>query len=177
MSISAKNMKKGKRPSNSKSPKGSKPVKAEAPVKKPDIAIAATEKSRKAVIDSIQARLEGKTPPTSPKAAKTNAGGAKAPKVVAASTAGPKAKRSRLSAIDAAAQLLAKAGKPMRAQDLVEAMATSGLWKSPGGKTPAATLSAAIGREIKTLGTKARFKKADRGLFASIPANNSSKGA
>jgi hypothetical protein len=39
-------------------------------------------------------------------------------------------------------------------------------WKT-GGKTPAATISAAILREITAKGNAARFKKTDRGLFAS----------
>ncbi len=164
--------KKSKSAPQSKPAKSAKPAKAEATVKKPDVAIAATEKSRKAVIDSIQARLDGKTsPPKATPVAKVAGGakrGNKAPKNEIAPKGGPKAKRSRLSALDAAAQVIAKAGKPMRVQDLVDAMATSGLWKSPGGKTPAATLSAAIGREIKTLGSKARFKKAERGLFTTV---------
>ena len=50
----------------------------------------------------------------------------------------------KLSALDAAAQLLAKSSEPMNCQSLIEAMATKGLWKSPGGKTPHATLYAAI---------------------------------
>ena len=37
---------------------------------------------------------------------------------------------------------------------------------SPGGKTPHATLYAAMLREIANKGAKARFKKVDRGLFA-----------
>jgi len=38
-------------------------------------------------------------------------------------------------------------------------------WKT-NGKTPHATLYSAIIREIATKGSEARFKKADRGLFA-----------
>ena len=49
-------------------------------------------------------------------------------------------KPKRLSALDAAAEVLAQAGKPMRAQELIAAMAERGLWTSPGGKTPHATL-------------------------------------
>ena len=48
---------------------------------------------------------------------------------------------------------------------LIEAMAERGLWSSPNGKTPAATLYAAILREISTKGVAARFRKVDRGLF------------
>ena len=79
--------------------------------------------------------------------------------------AGGKQKPKRVSALDAAAQVLAKAEKPMRAQELIATMAEQGLWTSPVGKTPHATLYAAILREIAAKGDAARFKKVDRGLF------------
>ncbi|MFG0252395.1 MAG: HTH domain-containing protein [Phycisphaerales bacterium JB038] len=72
----------------------------------------------------------------------------------------------RLSALDAAAQVLAKARKPMRAKELIEQMAKQGLWTSPGGKTPEATLYSAMSREITKKGSGSRFKKADRGMFS-----------
>jgi hypothetical protein len=75
------------------------------------------------------------------------------------------AKPKRISALDAAAQVLEKAGKPMRSQEMIVAMAEQGLWESPAGKTPHATLYAAILREIGTKADKARFKKVDRGQF------------
>ncbi len=78
----------------------------------------------------------------------------------------PHTKPKRVSAIDAAAQVLKKAGKPMRAQEMITAMAAQGLWKSPGGKTPHATLYSAIIREIAAKGKAARFKKVERGQFA-----------
>jgi hypothetical protein len=93
---------------------------------------------------------------------------------VAPATTGKKAKApkppkepkvKKVSAIDAAAQVLAAAGKPMGAKDLIAEMAAKGLWTSPGGKTPEATLYAAIIREISAKGTEARFKKVDRGMF------------
>lgn len=71
----------------------------------------------------------------------------------------------KVSALDAAAKVLAKADKPMRSQELIAAMEEGGLWKSPGGKTPHATLYAAILREISAKGKDARFTKCDRGLF------------
>ena len=74
-------------------------------------------------------------------------------------------KSKRVSALDAAAQVLGKAEQPMRAQELIAAMAEQGLWKSPAGKTPHATLYAAILREIGKKGDAARFQKVDRGLF------------
>ena len=71
----------------------------------------------------------------------------------------------RLSALDAAAQVLKDAGKPMSSKDLIAEMSAQGLWSSPGGKTPEDTLYAAMTREISTKGAAARFKKVDRGLF------------
>jgi hypothetical protein len=71
----------------------------------------------------------------------------------------------RLSALDAAHQVLAKSDEPLGVPVLIERMAKEGLWTSPGGKTPGATLNAAIIREIATKGEDARFKKIDRGLF------------
>src|SRR5262245_56904065 len=72
----------------------------------------------------------------------------------------------KLSAIDAAAKVLADAGEPMGSKQMIEAMATKGLWTSPGGKTPHATLYSAILREIATKGNEARFVKTERGKFA-----------
>ncbi len=53
----------------------------------------------------------------------------------------------------------------MGCKDVVEQAIEKGLW-SPGGKTPHATLYAAIIREIAKKGKDARFKKVDRGRFA-----------
>ncbi len=75
-------------------------------------------------------------------------------------------KPKRVSALDAAAQVLAQAEKPMRAQELIAAMAEQGLWSSPAGKTPHATLYAAMMRESRDKGTASRFRKVDRGQFA-----------
>lgn len=74
-------------------------------------------------------------------------------------------KPKRVSALDAAAEVLAKAGKPMRAQELIAAIADQGLWTSPGGKTPHATLYAAMMREERDKGGESRFRKVDRGQF------------
>jgi hypothetical protein len=96
--------------------------------------------------------------------AKTVAADAKAAtKKAKAKKSEPKPKR--VSALDAAAQVLAKAGKPMRAQELIATMGEQGLWKSPGGKTPHATLYAAMMREERDKGGVSRFRKVDRGMF------------
>ena len=71
-----------------------------------------------------------------------------------------------LSAIDAAAKVLAASKEAMSAKELIEAMESKGLWKSPGGKTPHATLYSAILREIATKGKESRFVKSERGKFA-----------
>jgi hypothetical protein len=78
----------------------------------------------------------------------------------------PKAdKPKRVSALDASAQVLGSSKLPMNCQELITMMAEKGLWSSPNGKTPHATLYAAICREIKVKGAESRFKKAKRGKF------------
>jgi len=87
---------------------------------------------------------------------------AKATKASAPKAAPPK----KLSALDAAAKVLVETGEAMNCQEMIEAMAKKGLWTSPGGKTPHATLYSAILREITTKAKEARFKKTERGKFA-----------
>ena len=108
------------------------------------------KKTRKKSTKSKKAKPAGKAATRKPKSKKP--GGERKPK--------------RVSALDAAAQVLAKAEKPMRAQELIAAMAEQGLWSSPAGKTPHATLYAAMMREGHDKGTASRFRKVDRGLFA-----------
>jgi len=91
-----------------------------------------------------------------------------APKSEPKPGAKPEPKKARkMGALDAAAIVLADAGKPMRSKELIAEMAKRGLWTSPGGKTPEATLYAAILREIGAKGTAARFTRAGKGEFAS----------
>lgn len=98
------------------------------------------------------------------KAAKTPKA-AKAAATHKATKAATPADGKPLSGLDAAAKVLADAGAPMRARELVNAMIERGLWKS-GGKTPWATIYAAMAREITAKGKASRFRKTDRGLFA-----------
>ena len=70
------------------------------------------------------------------------------------------------SQLSAAVTVLQRTKQPMNVKDLVAYMTEKKLWVSPAGKTPAATLSAALQKEIKTKGKESRFVKADRGLFA-----------
>ena len=95
----------------------------------------------------------------SKKATKKAAKSKKAPK------AAKPAKEKKLSALDAAAKVLAEAKEPMTAPAMIEAMAAKGYWSSPKGQTPAATLYAAIIREIGKKGNDSRFTKTGRGTF------------
>ena len=91
---------------------------------------------------------------------------AKATKVPKAQAARPAdSGNPHLSALDAAAKVLAESGEPMTTQAMIEAMAAKGYWSSPGGATPAATLYSAILRELSTKGEQARFVKTERGKF------------
>jgi hypothetical protein len=78
-------------------------------------------------------------------------------------------KRDGMSGLDAAAKVLALAGKPMNTKQMVDKMLADGLWKT-GGKTPAATIYAAILREVRAKGKDARFRKTDRGQFEATAA-------
>ena len=69
----------------------------------------------------------------------------------------------RTGVLDAAVQILA-GGQEMNCSEIVEAALARKLWTTKG-KTPAATLNAAIHREIKTKGKDARFVKASPGKF------------
>ena len=73
-------------------------------------------------------------------------------------------KGKRPSGLDSAVVVLAEAHKPMNTTDIVARMVETGLWKTKG-KTPAATIYAAIIREIAAKGAESRFRKADRGTF------------
>jgi hypothetical protein len=98
--------------------------------------------------------------------ATTPAKTAKGKATPAKATKPTKGDAKKLSQIEAAFAVLAKAGEPMNCKAMVEAMTTQGLWTSPGGATPDATLYSSILREINTKGKDARFKKVDRGQFA-----------
>lgn len=119
---------------------------------------------------------EGKAPKTKPAKAKAPKKAKAAPaskatkgrQKAAGGKADAKAKKDErgMSQLDAAAVVLKGAKEPMSAKALVEAMGKRGLWTSPGGKTPDATLSAAIQREINVKGKESRFKKPAPGRFS-----------
>jgi hypothetical protein len=110
------------------------------------------------------------------KAKKTNAKTTKttATKKPAKAKAESTAKK-KLSALDAAAQVLTENGGSMNTKEMIEAMADKKLWQSPNGKTPAATLYAALLREINTKGTASRFQKTEPGRFAATGTTGKAK--
>jgi hypothetical protein len=112
---------------------------------------APAKKSTKAAKAAPAKKAEGTKPKAAKPAAKKKASGE------------PKEKKT--SALDAAARVLAESKEPLNTKQMIEAMATKGYWTSPGGKTPHATLYAAILRELNVKGKDARFKKTDRGHF------------
>lgn len=90
-----------------------------------------------------------------------------APNAVTAATkkpAKPKPRKGKQpSGLDLAAKVLARAGEPLAAKTIAERVIAAG-WQT-SGKTPHATLYAAVTREIQTKGKDARFVKVDRGRF------------
>ena len=105
-----------------------------------------------ATVETIGAPVEGV--PKKPRKAKAAETGEK-------NEAGEK----KLSCVSAALKVLADRGEPMNTQELITAMTDQGLWASPGGKTPHATLYSAILRDLGK-GDDSRFIKAERGRFA-----------
>jgi hypothetical protein len=95
-----------------------------------------------------------------------NAPEVKAPKAKSVKSPKPD-KPNKLSALDAAAKVLADAGQALTCGEMIELMTKKGLWTSPNGATPSATLYASILRECKVKGEDARFIKTERGKFAS----------
>ena len=107
----------------------------------------ALTKKALATIEGNIARIEAAERGEKPKA------DAKAPAKSSKSSKAPKAKREkRMSGPDAAAKVLSESKDPLNAQDIVKAMESKGYWKSPGGKTPHATIYTAMVREIKERG-------------------------
>ena len=71
----------------------------------------------------------------------------------------------KISQIEAAIIVLGKSRDAMNCKAMVEAMQVEGLWSTPNGATPEATLYASILREINAKGKDARFRKTERGHF------------
>ena len=93
-------------------------------------------------------------------------GQAKKAKTAAATASAPEnpASDGRMSGLDAAAKVLAEAGQPLNCKALVERMLTAG-WCQTSGKTPQATIYAAMPREERLRGKESRFRRVERGMF------------
>jgi hypothetical protein len=104
------------------------------------------------------------TKTTTPKTTKTAK--VKAAKPTLSATKAKVGSAKKLGALAAAARVLGQSGQALNCREIVEQMASKGLWTSPGGQTPHATLHAAISREIKVKGKDSRFTKAGPGKFA-----------
>lgn len=155
--------------SKQSTPKPAVTPKAKAP------GASASDKLRKQASAEIQQRidrLEGRAPEAAPPDAPAVAPSKRPQKSKLARPAKAAAPRKdkRLSALGAAAQVLAGSKQPMNVKDLMSQIEAKGLWTSPGGKTPAATLAAAVMREIKDKAQASRFRKAGRGLFTASKA-------
>jgi hypothetical protein len=117
---------------------------------------------------------KNRSPKAVPPATKTTTGQAPAtppapaPRARAAKTAPSRgaAEQKKTSALSAAALVLQETGQALTCPELIAQMAAKGYWTSPQGKTPAATLYAALTREIKLKGEAARFAKTGPGTFA-----------
>lgn len=149
-----------------------KTAKTSKTAKKASISSERLKKEALAVTAANLARIDAaergetapKTKPTTgaakPKKGATKSKAAKSAKA----TGAPKAKKERKpSGLDLAAKILGSAKEPLAARAIAERVIAAG-WQT-SGKTPHATLYAAIIREIATRGSAARFKKTDRGLF------------
>ena len=121
----------------------------------------------------------GETPTPSEQAAKqseTSSAAAKQPRKRKSKKAPDEGREKKLSALDAAAKVLAESGQSMTCQEMIAVMAAKGYWTSPGGKTPAATLYSAMLREITSKGANSRFIKVERGKFGALVKPSRGKG-
>ena len=111
-------------------------------------------------------RTPQKTAKATPSGKTASARPAAASDLAQAAPPTPVGSPAKLSALDAAARILSESRQAMTCPELIAAMAAQGYWTSPAGKTPQATLHAALTREIKTKQDQSRFRKTERGRFA-----------
>ena len=141
----------------------SKPSKRVSPAASRDTKPTAARKAKPAEVHEVKVAVPREAKPAAtPRGARKSSGG--------------------LSALDAAAHVLAALSKAesregITAPDLIERMAKAKLWSSPGGKTPAATLYAAMIREITRKGTASRFTRIAPGRFAAVQAGKAKAAA
>ena len=98
----------------------------------------------------------------SKKSTKTEKAEKKAKKTTPAKPEEPK----KLTALDAAYAVLQDAGTTLTAPEIYAKMVEKKLWESPNGLTPAATIYAAILRDVGTKGKDSRFRRPEPSKFA-----------
>ena len=120
---------------------------------------------KKKVKTSVEqsAKKTPKSPPGAKRTTKATKGTPRAKKADTGERGAKGAKRP--SGLDAAAKVLAEVGKPMSCKAITERMLGQGLWQTKG-RTPQATIYAAVIREIARKGKAARFRKVERGKFS-----------
>jgi len=101
---------------------------------------------------------QGEPTMASPKNSKSSK--ARAAKTTRKASPQASATPSKLSALDAAARVLAEAKEPLSCPELIEQMAAKGYWTSPAGKTPASTLYTAVRMLPKMAPSGATIKRA-----------------
>jgi hypothetical protein len=95
------------------------------------------------------ARQVRATPPASPMRSRA-AQATSAPEAAAEPTPASAPPHKKLSALDAAAQVLRESGQAMTCPEMIAQMAVQAYWSSPKGKTPASTLYTVVTMLPKT---------------------------
>ena len=123
------------------------------------------DKLRKAAIKEIDASLNADTEKNAKGGAAKRKSSSKKASTKMTTKASKPPQKKKPSGLDLAAQVLVESKEPLNSKTIAERAIAAG-WKTKG-KTPHATIYAAMIREIKDKGKDARFHKADRGLFTS----------
>ena len=140
-------------------------ARADRPTKRKKImSLAEYEAEAKTATDGQTAsgRAKAASAPTAKKAGKAT----KEPRAARGRDTGERGAKGakRTSGLDAAAQVLAEAGEPLNTKGMIERMLAKDLW-STNGRTPSATIYAAILRECATKDDASWFRKVARGKF------------
>ncbi len=118
---------------------------------------------KKANTKKVRGDTAAKPKRSAPKG-KSSTGGKVTATAKTTKTAKAPVKPKRISGLDAAAQVLTEAGGTMGSRQIVDLMLAEGVWKT-SGKTPHATIYAAMIRDIQKKGSESRFEKVARGKF------------
>ena len=122
-----------------------------------------TKAAKKAKVDAWRKDVAKKVAKPDPALDATVAAAEKTRKAKAKKAKAPREKK--VSLLDLAAEVLAKAKEPLDCKTIIEKVLATGRWQTKG-KTPAATLYSALLRENQKKGKDSRFRKVGRGKFA-----------